>query len=85
MKQRGAKALFKRELTLGSLWSAFNHLDNKHLGLRAVSVVQTNSIAFKTDRGDSWIQFTGDIVNPAPGTFEVYEGDTLILTYQKQI
>lgn len=86
-KQRGAKSAFKRALALGSMWSTYNHLDNVHLGVRSVSIVQSNGVAFKTSHGDSWLRFDdadSDYVSPCPGTFQVYENDTLVLTYQLQ-
>jgi hypothetical protein len=88
MKQRGAKAEFKRQLVLGSIWTTFDHRSDKLLGVRSVSIVQTNAVAFKTDRGDSWLSLndkTADYTNPAPGTFQLYSGDNLILTYQLQL
>jgi hypothetical protein len=88
MKQRGAKAAFKRALTLGSIWQAYYHPTAKELGIRAVSIVQGNGVAFKTPKGDSWLRFDdsgADYVNPCPGTFQVYDGDELVLTYQLQV
>ena len=52
---------FKRALTLGSTWEAINYLrpDNPlNLGIRQVSIKQTNRVAFKTPSGnDSWLDF----------------------------
>ncbi len=93
---------FKKLATIGSKWEAKHHLTfagrdengkaiytTKDLGVREVSIKQSNSIAFKqvkTDGtiSDSWLQypkasdckFTNDSI-------EIYEGETLVLTYKQ--
>lgn len=88
MRQYGAKAEFKRQLTLNSVWYAFNHISNTELGIRSVSIVQTNAVAFKTTRGNSYLRWDdreASYTNPALGVFQVYDGNSLVLTYQLQL
>jgi hypothetical protein len=52
---------FKKALTLGSVWETF-YFDNAgayaSLGVRPVSIKQTNAVAFKTPSGtDSWLHY----------------------------
>jgi len=53
----------KRALVVGSIWSAYHYgLGNGFkpidMGKREVSIVQSNAVAFKTDRTtDSWLYF----------------------------
>lgn len=88
MKQRGAKTAFKKALELGTIWTAFNHLDDKHLGIRKVVKVQGNGVAFETQAGTlSWLYFDdkdADYVSHGYGNFQVYDGDSLVLTYNRQ-
>lgn len=84
---RGAKSAFKRALTLGSVWEAFHHGSESSLGVRPVSIVQTNGVAFRTDRGtDSWLYFddkdTGFVLND-DGSFSKYYQDEKLLTYKE--
>ena len=70
-------AQFKRALTLGSLWEATNYLvpDKAHVfGVRPVSIVKTNKVAFRTPDGrDSWHNFaTADC-------YEFINGDTVLI------
>ena len=62
MKTFKTLAEFKRVIEVGDLVETY-HFGNsfmpaKSLGIRPVSIKQTNAIAFRTDRGtDSWIQY----------------------------
>ena len=98
---------FKKAATLGSKWTGIRHQgkftgerDAQGRGIysavelpaREVSIVQTNSIAFKhtnTDGKvvDSWIQFpkAKECKFPGGNTIEIYEGDLLCLTYTKVV
>lgn len=97
---------FKKALTLGSNWETIYHqgtftgrdengkpiYEAKSAGVRPVSIVQSNSVAFKTLRGDgatqdSWLQWpkAKDCKFPNEDTIEVYEGGTLILTYKRTV
>ena len=50
---------FKKALTIGSKWKCtyFFGTTVKEIGTREVSIKQTNAVAFKTETGDSWLQF----------------------------
>lgn len=95
---------FKRALTLGSIWETVYHLgtfkgndtqgkaqyEPKNIGQRPVSIVKSNSVAFKTTKADgttydSWLQWpkASECKFPNENTLEVYEGGTLVLTYKK--
>lgn len=97
---------FKKALTLGSNWDTIHHQSifvgrdendkcvykPKSLGVRAVSIVQSNSVAFLTTKtdgttSDSWLAWpkAKDCKFPNEDTVEVYEGDTLILTYRRAV
>jgi len=98
---------FKKLATLGSKWTSIRHQgkftgerDAQGRGIysaveipeREVSIVQTNSIAFKhtnTDGKvvDSWIQFpkAKECKFPNENTIEIYEGELLTLTYTKVV
>jgi hypothetical protein len=87
MRKMSVKSLFKKELALGTIWNTYNHLDKVNLVDRPVSIVQTNAVAFKSPRGDSWLRFddkTATYTNPAPGFFQIYDNDYLVLTYERQ-
>ncbi len=84
---------FKRALTLGSKWEAYNHYYKASLGVREVSKVQSNSFAFKrvSDNGESvnsWCDFpkAKDIKFREDGTVEIYSewcgGYQLLLSYK---
>jgi len=53
----------KRKMTLGSQWHCIHHGFSPNwvpndMGVRPVSIVQSNQVAFKTTKGsDSWITF----------------------------
>lgn len=53
----------KRAMILGSQWHCIHHgfspnWTETDMGIRPISIVQSNSVAFKTSKGtDSWIQF----------------------------
>lgn len=91
---------FKKRLTIGSKWSAKHHhtfagrdeknapiYNTKDLGVREVSIVQTNAVAFKTTRTDgevvdSWLQFPkAKECKFTDNSIEIYEDNTLILSY----
>lgn len=78
-------AEFKRKLQVGSKWQALNHIDQKDLGIREVSKVQTNAVAFKMPNGrDSWLYFPKAKDLKVEGdSFTVLEDGTPILTYKK--
>jgi len=95
---------FKRALTLGSRWDTIMHT-GKFIGRdennkphyiptiledRPVSIVQSNSVAFKTTRTDgtevdSWLQWpkAKDCVFN-DNEINVYQDGVLILTYKKR-
>lgn len=56
------------------------------LGIRPISIVQSNAIAFRTDKGtDSWVHFpkAKDIVyNKEADTWTISIGGTPLLTYK---
>jgi hypothetical protein len=97
-------AEFKKLATIGSKWTGIRHLGKfagrdengkafytpEVLPERELSIIQTNSIAFKhtnTDGKviDSWLQFpkAKECKFPGGNTIEIYEGDVLCLTYTK--
>lgn len=47
----------KRALSVGSKWQGFHHFQNRDLGVREVSKVQSKAVAFATPGGDSWLEF----------------------------
>lgn len=77
----------KKALEKGSKWHCYNHLFKNDLGIREVSIVQSNAIAFKTHRGDSWLQYPkkSEVIFHADGKgFDIVDSDlNLILTYKK--
>lgn len=86
MRQRGAKAKFKKALVLGSMWDTFYQRDQRSSGIRPVTVVQSNAVAFGTGKKESWLRFDdelGDYVNPALDVYQVFHDNELILTYRK--
>jgi hypothetical protein len=79
---------FKKQLKLGQIYTAYNHIDEKHLGIREVSKIQTNAVVFKRQDGkESWLFFpkAADFRSIDGNTFQVYENEKLILTYRRQI
>lgn len=81
-------AEFKRGLQLGTKWHTYHHGSSIHgpkdMGVREVSKVQTNAVAFKTDRGDSWLQFPKAKDLKIEGdSFTVLEDGVPLLTYKK--
>lgn len=97
---------FKKLAILGSKWTGIRHLSKfvgrdenqkpmyelEALPEREVSIVQTNSIAFKHTNNDgkvvdSWLQFpkAKDCKFPGNGVIEIYEGGVLNLTYTKSV
>ena len=62
---------FKRRLTKGTLVHAYHNEYNQDMGTRPVSIVQSNAVAFRTDKGtDSWLYF------PKASLFRVLGPDT---------
>lgn len=74
---------FKRLLRPGQIWHAFNHPMNKDMGDRQICQVKSNAITFVTERGESWLYFpkAKDFKIVDDKTCQIYEGDSLILTY----
>jgi len=60
---------FKKALTVGSKWRCFNLSGSEPqcVGVRPVAIKQTNSVAFETARGNSWLEFQ-------PARFYTFEG-----------
>lgn len=88
MKTATSLAEFKRKLQVGSKWQALNHIDQKDLGIREVSKVQTNAVAFKMPNGrESWLDFpkAKDMqFDPSnPDRFTILENGKPVLTYKK--
>lgn len=84
--QKGILAQFKRETVIGSTWHAVNHAFQppRDFGVREVSTKQTNAIAFKTEKGESWLTYpSAKDISFKDGTYEIYESGKLILTYKK--
>ena len=77
---------FKRALTLGSKWIAY-HNEINPLGLREVSRVQSNAVAFKNPEtyDDSWLHFPkASLIKCDGNTATIYREDgRVILTYTK--
>lgn len=75
---------FKRKIKPGQQWDAFNHLDNRSLGIRKVKTVQTNSFSFETSKGESWCEFpkAKDFNIVDENTVQIIEDGILILTYK---
>ena len=80
-------AEFKRTIQVGQVWSAYNHPMNKNLGPRKVKTVQSNACSFETVRGESWLQYpkAKDFRPINDNTFQIYENETLILTYKREL
>lgn len=59
---------------------------DKNMGVREVSIVQSNAVAFKNEATgrDSWLQYpkASDVKVIDDRTFQVYEDGDLILTYK---
>ena len=67
---------FKRRLKVGVKLHTFNNLMNKDMGIRELSIVQSNSFAFKTQKYDgsivdSWCYY------PTAKEFKVIDGNTV--------
>ena len=58
-KMINSLADFKRALTVGSVWEAtyLGEGIREVLGIRPVVIKQSNSVAFKTPNGASWLEF----------------------------
>lgn len=84
MKTFKTLAEFKRIIEVGDLLETY-HFGNsfmpaKSLGIRPVSVKQTNALAFKTERGsDSWIQY------PKAGNCEVKDNTLFVLNEETRV
>jgi len=78
-------AEFKRELTVGSKWKAYNHLFKTNMGTREVGKIQSNAVAFKTDDGLSWHYFDkASLYKFNSNTVNIFwENKEIILTYVK--
>lgn len=78
MKKFSTLAEFKRVIEVGDQLETY-HFGNafmaaKSLGVRPVSIKQTNAIAFKTERGtDSWIEY------PKAGNTEIRDNVLIVL------
>lgn len=84
--QKGILAQFKRETVIGSSWRAVNHAFQppKDFGIREVSTKQTNAIAFKTEKGESWLTYpSAKDISYENGEYKIQEDGKLILTYKK--
>lgn len=77
----------KKALQVGSQWHCYNHLFEKDLGIRKISIVQSNKIAFKTEKNDSWLDYPkkSEVIFHADGNgFDIVDSDlNIILTYKK--
>ena len=67
---------FKRRLKVGEKLHTFNNLMGKDMGIRELSIVQSNSFAFKTTKP------SGEIVNswcyyPSAKNFSVIDDNTV--------
>lgn len=81
----------KRAMTLGSRWHTVHHGFSpdwmpKDLGIREITIVQTKSVAFKTERGNSWIAIPNksQVIFENENTFSIIDsgfGKKPILTY----
>ncbi len=79
---------FKKQITIGQIYTAYNHVMDTFLGIREISIIQTNAVAFKTQEGkNSWLYFpkAKDFRSIDGNTFQIYEDDTLVLTYRRQL
>lgn len=83
----------KRAMTLGSKWHAIHHgfsptWEPKDLGIREITIVQQKSVAFKNERGNSWVQIpTRDqVVFHGEDSFSIIDkgfGLKPLLTYRR--
>lgn len=67
---------FKRAMSVGTKWEGFNHYYNSSLGVRECSKSQTDSFAFRTEKGEnSWSDYpkAKDIKFLEDGTVEIYK------------
>lgn len=76
----------KKRIVLGVKLDCYNHWFKTSLGIREIGHVQSNSFAFKTDKGTlSWCNFPkkNEIVFVDNNTFNIINPDNqeLILTY----
>jgi len=94
LKKAKSLSEFKRQLQLGSKWHCFHHgfgddqerqKTKKDMGEREVSKVQSNAVAFKTDRGtDSWLWFPkASEIKFENGAYTILEDGLPLLTYKK--
>lgn len=77
----------RRAMVVGSKWHCFNHLFNKDMGVREISIKRTNAVAFKTGAGNSWIEFpkASEVKIHEDGNgFDVFDNEVILLTYKKQ-
>lgn len=47
----------KRMMVVGSKWHGHHHLQNRDMGVKEVSKIQSKAVAFHTQMGDSWLEF----------------------------
>ncbi len=80
----------KRAMQLGTKWDCFHNYYHKNMGVREISIVQKNGVAFKTTREDgttcnSWfyfpkareLEFVGD------DKVLIIENGVIFMTYEK--
>ena len=76
---------FKRQCTIGAIVEC-THAKLGSLGIRQISKVQSNMIAFRTNQGlDSWLAFpkASEIkYDPELDVWNIYQKDKLLLTYK---
>jgi hypothetical protein len=84
----------KRAFTLGSKWHCTHHgyapiWEPTDMGIRPISIVKTNQVAFKTSKGtDSWIQIPkkSEVIFHNEKSFSIIDpsfGMKPILTYTR--
>ena len=78
----------KRAMTTGSKWHTYNHPMNRDMGVREVSIIQSNCFALKTIKADGsasnsfcdWPKVK-DVLFHGSDSFSIIENDTPLLTY----
>lgn len=79
----------KREMVKGTFWHTMHNLSGKDMGVRQVSIVQSNSFAFKNPvtGNDSWCDWPKKnevtFYPETPHKFSISHDGKMYLTYTK--
>jgi hypothetical protein len=79
----------KRKMTIGSKWHTMHHgyyptFEEKDLGIRVVSIIQSNSYAFRTpDGSNSWGNWPkkSEVIFHDNDSFTILQDSNKLLTY----